>query len=98
MNRYYFDQNASTPVAPEVLEAMLPAMTEVYGNASSIHHFGQMARQRLDEARARVARLLAATPEEIVFTSGGTEADNLALAGAARGGDNVARSSDQPAA
>src|SRR5712691_8673486 len=97
MQRYYFDHNASTQVAPEVLEAMLPAMTEVYGNASSIHHFGQIARQRLDEARASVARLLGATPEEIVFTSGGTEADNLALAGAAHGGHIVTTSIEHPA-
>ena len=97
MQRYYFDHNASTPVAPEVLEAMIPAMTEVYGNASSIHHFGQMARQRLDEARANVARLLGAQPDEIVFTSGGTEADNLALAGAARGGHIVTTSIEHPA-
>ena len=48
MNRYYFDHNATTPVSPEVLEAMMPVMTEVYGNASSIHHFGQMAKQRLE--------------------------------------------------
>jgi cysteine desulfurase len=97
MQRYYFDHNASTPVAPEVLEAMLPVMTEEYGNASSIHHFGQIARQRLDEARASVARLLDARPEEIVFTSGGTEADNLALAGAARGGHIVTTSIEHPA-
>src|SRR5438552_2182062 len=76
---------------------MIPAMTEAYGNASSIHHFGQMARQRLDEARVNVARLLDANAEEIVFTSGGTEADNLALAGAARGGHIVTTSIEHPA-
>jgi len=81
MQRYYFDHNATTPVSAEVMEAMLPVMTEVYGNASSIHHFGQAARGRLDEARRQVAALLGATPEEIVFTSGGTEADNLAVKG-----------------
>jgi len=97
VHRYYFDHNASTPVAPEVLDAIIPAMTEDYGNASSIHHFGQQARQRLDEARAQVARFLGATPEEIVFTSGGTEADNLALAGAARGGHIVTTSIEHPA-
>ena len=97
MQRYYFDHNASAPVAPEVLEAMLPTMTEVYGNASSIHHFGQMARQRLDEARALVAGLLGSVPEEVVFTSGGTEADNLALAGAAQGGHIVTTSIEHPA-
>ncbi|MBZ5600993.1 MAG: cysteine desulfurase [Acidobacteriia bacterium] len=78
---FYFDHNATTPVSAEVLEAMLPVMTEVYGNASSIHHFGQAARQKLDDARRQVAALLGATPEEIVFTSGGTEADNLAVIG-----------------
>lgn len=81
MNRYYFDHNATTPVAPEALEAMLPALTEAFGNASSIHHFGQAARQRLDEARGRLAGVLGASPEEIVFTSGGTESDNLAVLG-----------------
>src|SRR5262249_60492768 len=81
VQRYYFDHNATTPVSPEVLEAMLPLMTEVYGNASSIHHFGQSARQKLDAARKQVAELLGADPQEIVFTSGGTEADNLAIFG-----------------
>lgn len=85
MQRFYFDHNATTPVAPEVLEAMLPVMTEVYGNASSIHHFGQTARQRLDAARKLVAELLGAEPQEIVFTSGGTEADNLAIFGVVLG-------------
>ncbi len=95
MNRYYFDHNATTPVLPEVLEAMLPAMTEVYGNASSIHHFGQVARQRLDDARRRVAALLGALPEEIVFTSGGTEANNLALLGT--GGHAITTTVEHPA-
>lgn len=64
---------------------MLPVMTEVYGNASSIHHFGQAARQRLDQARKQVAEFMHAEPQEIVFTSGGTEADNLAIFGLTRG-------------
>ena len=81
MQRYYFDHNATTPIAPQVLEAMLPLMTEIYGNASSIHHFGQVARKKLDDARRQVARMLNAQPEETVFTSGGTEADNLAIYG-----------------
>ena len=85
MQRFYFDHNATTPVSPEVLEAMLPVLTEVYGNASSIHHFGQLARQRLDSSRKQVADLLGAEPQEIVFTSGGTEADNLAIFGVAIG-------------
>ncbi|MEI9812064.1 MAG: cysteine desulfurase family protein [Acidobacteriota bacterium] len=87
MNRRYFDHNATTPVAPQALEAMLPAMTEVYGNASSIHHFGQAARHLLDQSRATIARALnAASPDEIVFTSGGTESDNLAILGASKNG------------
>jgi cysteine desulfurase len=89
MQRYYFDHNATTPVSAEVLEAMLPIMTEVYGNASSIHYFGQMARQRLDEARTHVAALLGAKPDDMVFTSGGTEADNLALFGVAQFGHAI---------
>src|SRR5215831_6438118 len=95
MKRYYFDHNATTPVSPEVLEAMMPVMTEVYGNASSIHHFGQTARHKLDEARRRVALLLNALPEEIVFTSGGTEADNLAVLGT--GGHAVTNTAEHPA-
>lgn len=81
MQRYYFDHNATTPLAPHVLEAMMPAMTEVYGNASSLHHFGQIARQMLDQARREVAACLGAQAKEILFTSGGTEADELAVEG-----------------
>lgn len=95
MQRFYFDHNATTPVSPEVLEAMLPMMTEVYGNASSIHHFGQIARQRLDAARKQVAAMLGAEPQEIVFTSGGTEADNLAIFG--KGGHVVTTTFEHPA-
>jgi len=97
VHRYYFDHNATTPVSPEVLEAMLPLLSDVYGNASSVHHFGQMARQRLDQARASVARFLGAAPEEIVFTSGGTESDNLALLGAGRGGHAIVSAIEHPA-
>jgi len=89
VQHYYFDHNATTPVSPEVFEAMAPIMTEVYGNASSIHYFGQMARQRLDEARRQVSAMLGASAEEIVFTSGGTEADNLALFGIAQFGHAI---------
>ena len=82
--RYYFDHNATTPVAPEVLEAMLPCLREGYGNASSIHSFGQEANALVERARRQVASLLDCTAAEIVFTSGGTEADNLAIFGTVR--------------
>lgn len=97
MQRFYFDHNATTPVSPEVLEAMLPMMIDVYGNASSIHHFGQTARQKLDASRKQVAGLLGAEPQEIVFTSGGTEADNLAIFGVATGGHVITTSFEHPA-
>src|SRR5579862_5608714 len=97
MQRYYFDHNATTPVSSEVLEAMTPVMTEVYGNASSVHHFGQAARSRLDQARRQVAALLGVTAEEIVFTSGGTEADNLAILGTAREGHVITTTIEHPA-
>ncbi len=97
MHRYYFDHNATTPVSAEVLEAMLPLLTEDYGNASSIHYFGQAARRRLDEARREVAAMLGAAAEEIVFTSGGTEADNLALLGMAEGGHAITTAVEHPA-
>jgi cysteine desulfurase len=84
VRRFYFDHNATTPVSPEVLEAIVPVMAEVYGNASSIHHFGQAAKLRLDGARRQIAALLGADPKEVVFTSGGTEADNLAIFGVVR--------------
>jgi cysteine desulfurase len=82
--RFYFDHNATTPVAPEIASALVPLLTEVFGNASSIHYFGQQAKQQLELARRRVAAALGASPKEIVFTSGGTEADNLALFGTIR--------------
>ena len=84
MSRIYLDHNASTPVRPEVLEAMLPYFAAQYGNASSVHAFGQEAKGAMEEARARVAALVNATPGEIVFTSGGTESDNMGVLGAAR--------------
>ena len=89
MDRFYFDHNATTPVASEVLAAMLPALQDCFGNASSIHRFGQEARQRVENARREVAALLNADPGEIVFTSGGTEADNLAVFGIASQGGHV---------
>jgi len=81
--RAYFDHNATTPPSPEVTEAVVRALTDEFGNASSVHHFGQRAKALLDEARSSVAALVGGEPAEIVFTSGGTEADNLALRGAA---------------
>jgi cysteine desulfurase len=81
MNRVYFDNNATTPLAPEVLEAMRPYLLEDYGNASSIHWFGQRAKAGVEKAREQVARLLNAKASEIVFTSGGTESDNAAILG-----------------
>jgi len=81
MKSVYLDYNATTPVAPEVLEAMLPYFAQEAGNASSIHSPGQRARAAVERARAAVADLLGARPAEIVFTSGGTESDNLAIFG-----------------
>jgi len=81
MNRVYLDHNATTAVAPEVLEAMLPYLSGEYGNAASIHTFGQKARAAVETAREQVAALIGARAQEIVFTSGGTEADNHAIFG-----------------
>jgi len=84
MRTVYFDYNATTPLAPEVRDAMLPYLGEIYGNPSSLHHVGRQARALLDDARDRVARVWACKPSEVVFTSGGTESNNLAIFGAAR--------------
>ena len=84
VDRYYFDHNATTPVAQEVLEVFVRALVEAHGNASSIHHFGQIAKQRLELARRETAALIGCGPKEIVFVSGGTEADNLAILGSVR--------------
>jgi len=93
MSRVYLDNNASTPVLPEVFEAMRQHFSERFGNASSIHHHGQDARAAVERARESVAKLLHCRPSEIVFTSGGTEADNLAIAGVVGEGDHVITSS-----
>ena len=82
--RIYLDNSATTPIAPEVVEAMMPYLTDKFGNASSIHFFGQEAKAAVDKARHQVAELLNARPNEIVFTSGGTEANNLAIRGLAQ--------------
>jgi cysteine desulfurase len=89
MRRVYLDNNATTPVLPEVFEAMKPFYLEEFGNASSIHHYGQRARSAVEKARASVAALLNARPAEIVFTSGGTEGDNAAIFGLATKGDHI---------
>ena len=84
MQRYYFDHNATTPLAPEALEVMASCLGQVYGNASSIHYFGQAAKQRLETARRQLASAIGCQPAELVFTSGGTEADNMAVLGVVR--------------
>ena len=84
MTRHYFDHNATTPIAPEVAAAMSQLVAEVYGNASSIHYFGQQAKQRLEYARRQASAFLDVDSKQIVFTSGGTESDNLAILGSVR--------------
>jgi cysteine desulfurase len=93
MQRVYLDNNATTPVLPEVLDAMRPYFGERFGNASSIHHHGQETRAAVEHARKLVAALLGCRAAEVVFTSGGTESDNLALAGLAIAGDHIITSS-----
>lgn len=83
MRRVYLDNNATTPVSDEVLDAMLPFLKEEFGNASSIHQFGRKARVAIDEAREKVAAVIGADPNEIVFTGGGSESDNFAIKGIA---------------
>ncbi len=83
MKKIYLDHNATTPVHPEVVKEMLPYYTEIYGNASSFHQFGQQARKAVEEAREKVADFIGAKSGEIIFTGGGTEADNFAIKGIA---------------
>ena len=78
----YLDNNATTAVAPEVFEAMRPFLTELYGNPSSIHHFGGQVMAHIDHAREQLAALLGAQPGEVIFTSCGTESDNAAITSA----------------
>src|ERR1700728_2392163 len=92
MRRIYMDANATTPLLPEVLEAMRPFFLESFGNASSIHQHGQHARAAVEHARESVARLLNCREAEIVFTSGGTESDNMALFGLVGPGDHLVTS------
>jgi cysteine desulfurase len=93
MQRVYLDNNATTPILPEVFEAMRPHFSEHFGNASSIHFHGQEAKAAIERSRESVARLLGCAASEIVFTSGGTEADNLAIFGLIGTGDHVITSS-----
>jgi cysteine desulfurase len=93
MQRIYLDNNATTPVLPEVFEAMRPYFGEHFGNASSIHHHGQETRAAVERARDGVASLLGCRAAEVVFTSGGTEGDNLAIAGLVSAGDHIITSS-----
>ena len=93
MKRVYMDANATTPLVPEVLDAMRPYFIEHFGNASSIHQQGQQARAAVEHARESVSALLNCRPAEIVFTSGGTESDNLALFGLVQPGDHLITSS-----
>src|SRR5438552_17709840 len=91
MERVYLDSNATAPILPEVFEAMRPFYLEEFGNASSIHHYGQHARAAVERARESVALLLGCRAAEIVFTSGGTESDNLALFGLLQSGRSEER-------
>jgi cysteine desulfurase len=93
MRRVYLDNNATSPLLPEVFAAMQPYFVEKFGNASSIHQQGQQARSAVEQAREHVADLVNCRPAEIVFTSGGTESDNLALFGLAKPGDHIITSS-----
>lgn len=84
VQRFYFDHNATTPVSDEVLKVLIPTLAGVYGNGSSIHYFGQVAKQHMEMARRTLASAVGADAREIVFLSGGTEADNLAILGSVR--------------
>ncbi len=83
MKRIYMDYAATTPTHPEVVKAMLPYFSDIFGNPSSLHSYGQEAREGVESARAKLADFIGARPEEIVFTSGGTESDNFAIKGIA---------------
>ena len=89
--RVYFDYNATTPMASEVVEAIARVSRDAFGNASSVHHFGQQAKAVVDEARSAVAALVNGDPSEVVFTAGGTEADNFAIRGVADASEATGR-------
>jgi len=89
--RVYFDYNATTPPSPEVVDRVASATRDIFGNGSSVHHFGQQAKGALDDARSAVARLIKADPSEVVFTGGGTESDNFAIRGAAEAAEASGR-------
>ena len=91
MQRIYLDHNATTPVHPAAAEAMIAVLREEFGNPSSVHHFGQRAKAAVDQARTAVAALIGAEPSDVVFTSGGTESDNLAIRGAAEAIERTGR-------
>ena len=91
MQRIYLDHNATTPLLPAVIERMMAVLRDEFGNPSSVHHFGQQAKALLDDARSEVANLIGAEPSEVLFTSGGTEADNIAIRGAAEALETTGR-------
>jgi len=83
VQRIYLDHNATTPLLPAVIDRMTAILREEFGNPSSVHHFGQQAKAAVDDARSQVAELVGGDPSEVLFTSGGTEGDNIAIRGAA---------------
>ena len=91
MKPIYLDYNATTPVLPEVVQAMQPYLTELYGNPSSTHWYGRQTRKAIEESRGRVAGLLNCHTDEIIFTSGGSESNNYAIKGIARAGRRSSR-------
>ena len=91
VQRIYLDHNATTPLLPAVIDRMTAVLREEFGNPSSVHHFGQQAKAAVDDARSQVAELVGGDPSEVLFTSGGTEADNIAIRGAAEALEATAR-------
>src|SRR5678815_653126 len=91
VQRTYLDHNATTPLLPSVIDRMTAVLREEFGNPSSVHHFGQQAKAAVDDARSEVAELIGADPSEVLFTSGGTEGDNIAIRGAAEALEGTGR-------